>query len=98
MGIYCVGRIGRLVFRTANANPEVEVEAVLGISCHPLAFPGLSVRSSWRIQSPVPWFGIVQEHSPALTQLAPRISNALRFGSTSSDPFAKVKGLMRTCL
>ena len=39
-----------------------------------------------------------QQHSPALAQLASRISTALRLGSTSSDPFAKVKGLIEDML
>merc|ERR1712238_11643 len=34
-------------------------------------------------------------HSSAFAQLASRISSVLRFGSSSSDPFGKVKGLIQ---
>merc|ERR1711957_372366 len=34
-------------------------------------------------------------HSSALAQLASRISSVLRFGSSTSDPFGKVKGLIQ---
>jgi len=36
-----------------------------------------------------------KHHSAALAQLASRISTVLRFGSSSGDPFAKVKGLIQ---
>jgi len=36
-----------------------------------------------------------RHHSSALAQLASRISAALKFGSSSRDPFAKVKGLIQ---
>jgi DNA repair exonuclease SbcCD ATPase subunit len=35
-----------------------------------------------------------QNHSPALSQLASKISAVMRFGAASGDPFAKVKGLI----
>jgi len=36
-----------------------------------------------------------KHHSAALAQLASRISTVLRFGASSGDPFAKVKGLIQ---
>merc|ERR1712060_416133 len=36
-----------------------------------------------------------KHHSSALAQLASRISTVMRFGSSSGDPFAKVKGLIQ---
>jgi len=39
-----------------------------------------------------------QQHSAVLSQLASRILSALRFGSASSDPFGKVKGLIQDML
>jgi len=37
-------------------------------------------------------------HSSALAQLASRISSVLRFGSSTSDPFGKVKGLIQNMI
>jgi len=39
-----------------------------------------------------------QQHSEALAQLASRIATVLRFGSSSGDPFAKVKGLIESMI
>jgi len=39
-----------------------------------------------------------KEHSQALAQLASRMSSAMRLNSGSSDPFAKVKGLIQDML
>lgn len=39
-----------------------------------------------------------KHHSSALAQLASRISTVLRFGSSTSDPFAKVKGLITSMI
>jgi chromosome segregation ATPase len=40
----------------------------------------------------------MKENSPALAQLASRMSSAMRLNSGSSDPFAKVKGLISDML